>query len=93
MARTTALLGVIPSVAWVIGSLMLRKQEGAFQLLLSAPCILFCFVLIVTGLTAGRGLFAHVWFHGTGFSVRRMAIALALLGDAAPFSWGLVFTH
>lgn len=93
VARRTTLLGAIPSVLLYV----LRAVEQGWTEIVQVTGALLCFgipfVMVVTAAAAASGLFAHWWFHGTGFSVRRMAIVLALLSDAVLFGWVLVLTR
>lgn len=93
IARRTAFAGAIPSVAWYFASLKDVGFEGTIVLVASALCFLLPFALIVMAMASASGLFAHWWFHGSGFPVRRMAFLLALLGDAVLFGWVLVLTR
>lgn len=93
LAARTALLGAIPSIVWYLIVVFNSGWEGVFMLVLSSLCLVLPFVIVVAGVGVASGLFAHWWFHGTGFSVHRMAIALALLSDAFLFGWVLVLTR
>ncbi len=93
VARRTAILGAIPSVLLYI----LRAVEQGWTEIIHVTGAVLCFgipfVMAVAAAAAASGLFAHWWFHGSGISVRRMAIVLALLADAVLFGWVLVLTR
>ena len=63
------------------------------MLVLSLICVILPWLIIVAAVGVFSGLFAHWWFHGTGFSVSRVAFALSLLADAALFGWVLVLVR
>ena len=92
-AARTALLGSVPSIVWYLIDVFNSGWEGVFMLVLSSLCLILPFVIVIAAAGVASGLFAHWWFHSTGFSVRRMAIVLALLSDAVLFGWVLVLTH
>ena len=92
-AARTALLGAVPSIVWYLIAVFNSGWEGVFMLVLSTLCLILPFVIVTAAVGVASGLFAHWWFHGTGFSVRRMAIVLALLADAVLFGWVLVLTN
>lgn len=92
-AARTALLGSVPSIVWYLIAVFNSGWEGVFMLVLSTLCLILPFVIVMAAAGVVSGLFAHWWFHGTGFSVRRMSIVLALLADAVLFGWVLVLTR
>ena len=92
-ARRTTLLGAIPSVLLYVLRAVEQGWTEMIQVMGAFLCFGIPFVMVVTAAAAASGLFAHWWFHGTGFSVRRMAIVLALLSDTVIFGWVLVLTR
>lgn len=92
-AARTALLGAVPSIVWYLIAVFNSGWEGVFMLVLSTLCLVLPFVIVTAAAGVTSGLFAHWWFHGTGFSVRRIAIVLALLADAVLFGWVLVLNR
>ena len=92
-ATRTTILGSVPSIVWYLVGVFNSGWEGVFMLALSLLCLILPFVVVVVAAGVASGLFAHWWFNGTGISVRRAAIVLALLADAALFGWVMVLTR
>lgn len=93
ISRRTILIGLIPSgVAFVVRTLG-HDWTAAFQLVFGLMCFAISCLFVVASASIACGLFAHWWFHDTGYSVRRVAFVLALLVNVALFGWAIVLTQ
>ena len=90
MAKRVAVMGIVPSVAWILQAGIAIGGPGAVVgVVLGWIC---CSIVAYFAPFAGA-LLAHHWFRNSGYSSARIAAALALLMEAAFFGWIVVLTH
>ena len=90
LGKKYAILGIIPSVGWIL-------QSG---IAVGHPIAVVGVVLgwVCCGIVAyftpfASALLVHYWFRNSGFPAPRIALALTLLIEAAFFGWVVVLTR
>ena len=92
-AVRVALLGVIPSVAWLIVASFYSDWSRAFLVIFGMLCFFVPFLPVLVAAGFFGGLFAHWWFADSNVPVRWIAVALPLLVDAVLFGWVVVISR